>query len=295
MPLPIMTHAAPDFPTGLSALAPEYVALLVDVWGVIHNGVTHFEAAADALVRFRRERGGSVVLITNAPRPHPPIVEQLVELGVPADAYDAVVTSGDVTLGQISGLGVEPIYHIGPERDLSLFDGLGVRLVEAEAAQAICCTGLFDDWNETPEDYREGLTALAARKLPFVCANPDIVVQRGGEQIYCAGALAQLYRELGGEVRLAGKPHPPIYEAAFARLQEVIGGAPDRDRVLAVGDGLMTDIRGAVGQGLAALLITQGIHSAEFGPPDAPDPQAVDDRLGRDGLAVRAVLPSLRW
>lgn len=294
MPCP-MTHATPDFPTGLSALAPDYDALLVDVWGVLHNGVTAFAPATDALTRFRRETGGRVVLITNAPRPAPPIVEQLGVLGVPDNAFDAVVTSGDVTLGQISGLGVEPVYHIGPERDLSLFEGLGVRLVGPEDAEAICCTGLFDDVGETPEDYRERLTGLAGRKLPFVCANPDIVVQRGNDTVYCAGAIAALYAELGGEVRQAGKPHPPIYELALARLGDHLGRTPDRDRVLAIGDGLMTDIKGAVGQGLAALLITAGIHSAEFGAPDTPDPRRVADRLGRDGLAVRAVLPRLAW
>ncbi|MGX1097151.1 TIGR01459 family HAD-type hydrolase [Amorphus sp. MBR-141] len=290
-----MTHATPDFPAGLSALAPDYEALLVDVWGVVHNGVTAFAPATDALARFRRETGGPVVLITNAPRPAAPIVEQLGQLGVPADAFDAVVTSGDVTRGQITRLGAAALYHIGPERDLSLYDGLDVRLVGAEDAEAICCTGLFDDYNETPEDYRERLSALAGRGLPLVCANPDLVVQRGADTIYCAGALASLYAELGGEVRQAGKPHAPIYEAAFDRLAEVLGRAPDRDRVLAIGDGLMTDIKGAVGQGVAALLITAGIHSAEFGAPDAPDPQMVADRLGRDGLAVRAVLPRLAW
>lgn len=290
-----MTHSAPDFPAGLSALASDYEALLVDVWGVLHNGVTAFAPATDALTRFRRETGGRVVLITNAPRPAPPIVEQLGHLGVPDDAFDAVVTSGDVTRGQIARLRAEAVHHIGPERDLSLFEGLGVSLVGADDAEAICCTGLFDDYNESPEDYRERLSAFAGRKLPFVCANPDIVVQRGDDTIYCAGALAALYADLGGEVRQAGKPHPPIYELALARLGEHLGRTPDRDRVLAVGDGLMTDIKGAVGQGLAALLITAGIHSAEFGAPDAPDPQKVADRLGRDGLAVRAVLPRLAW
>jgi HAD superfamily hydrolase (TIGR01459 family) len=290
-----MIHASPDFPAGLSALASDYDALLVDVWGVVHNGVTAFAPATDALTRFRRETGGRVVLITNAPRPAPPIVEQLGTLGVPDDAFDAVVTSGDVTRGQIAGLGAAALYHIGPERDLSLYEGLGVRLVAPEDAEAICCTGLFDDYNETPEDYRDRLAALAGRGLPLVCANPDIVVQRGGDRIYCAGSLAALYSELGGEVRQAGKPHAPIYEAAFARLGEHLGRTPDRDRVLAIGDGLMTDIKGAVGQGVAALLITAGIHSAEFGAPDAPDPQTVADRLGREGLAVRAVLPRLAW
>lgn len=290
-----MIHASPDFPAGLSALAPDYEALLVDVWGVIHNGVTAFAPAVDALTRFRRETGGPVVLITNAPRPAPPIVEQLGQLGVPAEAFDAVVTSGDVTRGQIARLGAAALYHVGPERDLSLYDGLDVRLVGAEDAEAICCTGLFDDYNETPEDYRDSLAALAARRLPLVCANPDIVVQRGGDRIYCAGSLAALYAELGGEVRQAGKPHAPIYEAAFERLGGILGRAPDRDRVLAIGDGLMTDIKGAVGQGVAALLITAGIHAAEFGAADAPDPKMVADRLGRDGLAVRAVLPRLAW
>lgn len=294
MPVP-MIYARPDFPSGLAALAPDYDGLLVDVWGVMHNGVAAFEAASDALVRFRRETGGAVVLLTNAPRPAPPIEEQLTSLGVPGDAYDAVVTSGDVTRDTLAGLGRERLYHIGPERDLSLYDALDVQLVEADAAEAISCTGLFDDYTEGPEDYRAQLTAFAERGLPLVCANPDIVVQRGDSQIYCAGSLATLYVELGGTVHQAGKPHPPIYHAALAKLAAHLGRDIALDRVLAIGDGLYTDIRGAVGQGLPVTLITAGIHEADFGPPGAPDPDKVAARLAKEGLAVRAVLPRLMW
>ncbi|MDQ0313958.1 TIGR01459 family HAD-type hydrolase [Amorphus orientalis] len=290
-----MKAARPDFPYGLAALAGEYDGLLVDVWGVIHNGVTAFEAASDALVRFRRETGGAVVLVTNAPRPYPPIEQQLAELGVPDEAFDAVVTSGDVTRDLLADLGPKALYHIGPERDLSLYDGLKARLVEPDKAQAISCTGLFDDTVETPEHYRDQLGAFATRGLPFISANPDIVVQRGDSRIFCAGSLAELYEELGGTVHQAGKPHPPIYRLALKRLAARLGREIPTERVLAIGDGLNTDIRGAVGQGLSALLITAGIHEAEFGPPGAPDPDRVGARLAAEGLAARAAMPRLAW
>ncbi|MEW5420403.1 TIGR01459 family HAD-type hydrolase [Amorphus sp. 3PC139-8] len=290
-----MKNAIPDFPYGLAALAGDYDGLLVDVWGVIHNGVAAFEAASEALVRFRRETGGAVVLITNAPRPAPPVVDQLSELGVPREAFDAVVTSGDVTRDTLASLGAGKLYHLGPDRDLSLYESLNVTLVGADEAEAISCTGLFDDYTEGPDDYREQLTALANRRLPFVCANPDVVVQRGDHIIYCAGSLANLYEELGGTVHQAGKPYPPIYQAALARLGAHLGRELDRERVLAIGDGLHTDIRGAVGQGLSCVFITGGIHGTAFGPADAPDPERVADHLAREGLAVRAVLPRLMW
>jgi HAD superfamily hydrolase (TIGR01459 family) len=243
----------------------------------------------DALCRFRAS-GGSVVLITNAPRPSAPIHVQLRNLGVTGDAYDALVTSGDVTRGVLAAQPGARVLHLGPERDLPFYDGLDLSLTSEEDAKVVSCTGLFDDTTETPEDYRTLLTRLAARKLTMVCANPDLVIERGDRLIYCAGALAELYRQLGGETILAGKPHAPIYEAARGEVA-ALGGT----RVLAVGDGLPTDIRGAVTNGVPVLFITGGIHAADFGPQSNPEPSRIEARLAAEGLAVEAYMPSLAW
>jgi HAD superfamily hydrolase (TIGR01459 family) len=274
---------------GLSEVAADYDALICDVWGVLHNGVRSFPAAVDALRRFRKE-AGPVVLVTNAPRPHGPIREQLRALQVPDDAYDRVVTSGDVTRDVIAARPGVKLLHVGADRDLSFYEGLDLRMVSEAEAELVSCTGLFDDTTETPEDYRPMLARLADRRLPMICANPDIVVERGETLIYCAGALALLYRELGGEAILVGKPHRPIYQAAQSALQELGGG-----RVLAIGDGLPTDIRGACDNGLDALFVTAGIHAADFGTEHDPDPALVAARLQAEGLAAVAFLPHLSW
>lgn len=290
-----MSTPAPLLIPGLAALAPRYRAILCDVWGVLHNGVAAFPAACAALQRFRRETGAPVVLITNAPRPSPPILEQLARLGVPDDAFDAVVTSGDVTRAEILAHREAPILHIGPERDRTLFADLDVTLADETAARQVVCTGLLDDERETPEDYRPLLERLVTRDLPFLCANPDIVVERGTTLIWCAGALARLYEDLGGRVTIQGKPHPPIYKAAMERLAELTGAPVAREAVLAIGDGLPTDIRGAVANELDVLFITGGIHGADFGPADAPDETLIRRRLAEDGLAATAALPKLVW
>ena len=274
---------------GLQELAGEYDSLLCDVWGVLHNGVAVFPAAVDALLRFR-STAGPVVLITNAPRPHPSVRQQLRELGVPDDAYDGLVTSGDVTRELIAMRPGIRVLHIGPDRTLSFYEGLDVVLVSEDDAELVSCTGLFDDQRETPEDYRARFGPLVARRLPMVCANPDIVVEYGNRLIYCAGALAQLYAELGGEAVLVGKPHAPIYVAAKAALAARGGVRP-----LAVGDGLPTDIRGAVDNGVPALFVTGGIHAADFGPVGAPDGTRVATRLAAEGLTAAAYIPTLRW
>ena len=274
---------------GLQDLAGEYDSLLCDVWGVLHNGVAAFPAAVDALLTFRKN-GGRVVLVTNAPRPAQPIRLQLKELGVPDGAYDALVTSGDVTRAVIAARPGAKLLHIGHERDLSFYDDLDATLVEEDEAEMISCTGLFDDTTETPEDYRALLQRLVERRLPMVCANPDLVVERGDRLIYCAGALARLYHELGGEAILVGKPHAPIYAAAKRRVAE-LGGR----RILAVGDGLPTDIRGAVDNGIPVLFVTGGIHAADFGPHSNPDGDRVVARLHAEGLSAVAYIPSLTW
>ncbi|MBA3517958.1 MAG: TIGR01459 family HAD-type hydrolase [Rhizobiales bacterium] len=274
---------------GLSELAASFDAVLCDVWGVLHNGLAAFPGAVEALQRFR-SGGGRVVLVTNAPRPAAPIRAQLRSLGVPDDAYDALVTSGDVTRAVIAERPGAKLLHIGADRDLPFYEGLDVTLVPEADAELVSCTGLFDDEAETPGDYRALLERLAARRLTMVCANPDLVVERGDRLLYCAGALARLYEELGGEAVLVGKPHAPIYRAA-RRLVAELGGAT----ILAIGDGLPTDIRGACDNGLDVLFVTGGIHSADFGPTDDPDGARVEARLSAERLSAVAFLPTLVW
>jgi HAD superfamily hydrolase (TIGR01459 family) len=274
---------------GLRTLAERYDALLCDVWGVLHNGVAAYPDAVDALRRFRAERG-PVVLVTNAPRPAASIEEQLRILAVPEDAYDAIVTSGDVTRAVIAERPGMRLLHLGPARDLPFYEGLDARLVDEAEAELVSCTGLVDDLTETPENYRELLTRLVRRDLVMVCANPDLVVERGGTLVYCAGALARLYEELGGRAVLVGKPHAPIYAATRKVLADLGGHS-----VLAVGDSLPTDIRGALDNGLPALFVTGGIHAADFGPRDAPVAARVVARLNAERLAVVGFMPALTW
>jgi HAD superfamily hydrolase (TIGR01459 family) len=289
-----MNSLAPASIVGLSQLAGNYDAVLCDVWGVVHNGIASFPTACGALARFR-ETGGIVVLITNAPRPRGPIVAQLEKLEVPLASYDDVLTSGEVTRNLLRERASAPVYHVGPDRDRSIYEGLDVRLVGEAEAELICCTGLFDDEREEPEDYRARLAGWARRSMPMICANPDLVVERGDRLVPCAGALAAIFAELGGEVRLVGKPHTPIYAAAFRRLDELAGRRLPQERVLAIGDGVATDIRGAVKQGIDVLFVTAGIHVAELGPPDRPDAALVSAFLDRNEVAARAFIPRLRW
>lgn len=271
----------------IDALTARYDALLCDVWGVLHNGVTAWPEAHSALARVR-EAGKTVVLITNAPRPRAQVRQQLDLLGVPEAAYDDIVTSGDVTRALIAA-GPRRIFHIGTERDLALFDGLDVELVEEFEANAVVVTGPYDDETETPDDYAETLARLRARNLPMICANPDIVIERGDKLVYCAGALARAYGLLGGRTLIAGKPHAPIYTEAMNRIAAARGGPVDRERVLAIGDGMTTDVKGAMDNGFALLFISNGIHAREYGQPGAPDPgrlAAYLEDFGADPVAT---------
>ncbi|MEO9526341.1 TIGR01459 family HAD-type hydrolase [Roseibium sp.] len=291
-----MTVSAPLLVDGLNALAPSYKGILCDVWGVLHNGVTAFEGAHKALRTYREETGGKVVLITNAPRPAKQVGEMLASLGVPGEAYDDIVTSGDVTREVLVAQGSKTLLHIGPNRDQPLYWDLEATFTSNDdEAEAISCTGLVDDESETPDDYRERLQKLADRGLQMICANPDIVVERGDRLIWCAGALARLYEDLGGKVSILGKPHAPIYTAAMQRLAKLSGEDVAREDVLAIGDGLPTDIRGAVSQDIDVLFITAGIHASDFGPSDTPDENLIRRRLAEEGLRARAALPRLWW
>jgi HAD superfamily hydrolase (TIGR01459 family) len=285
---------APVTPLGLAELAPRYDALLCDVWGVIHNGRDSFPAACAALARFRAERG-PVVLISNSPRPNAGVIEQLDSLGVPRDAWSQIVTSGDATRALLAERAPGPVWALGPERDAPLYDGLGLAMSDLVAARFISCTGPFDDEIETPEDYRARFADAVARGLPMICANPDLVVQRGAKLIYCGGALAELYAALGGEVAMAGKPHPPIYGLSLAKAEAELGRPLDRARVLCIGDGLPTDIKGANDQGLDVLFIASGIHGEETVRDGALHAAAVDALLQARGLAAAWAMGDLIW
>jgi HAD superfamily hydrolase (TIGR01459 family) len=248
------------------------------------------------LRHFREETGGHVVLITNAPRPAKYVAEMLTNMGVPEEAYDSIVSSGDVTREVLEAQGSKTLLHIGPDRDQPLYHNLEATFTSVdEDAEAISCTGFRDDETETPDDYRERLEKLAARNLLMICANPDIVVERGDRLVWCAGALARLYEDLGGEVAILGKPHAPIYEAGLRRLAEHTGSDIAKEDVLAIGDGLPTDIRGAVSQDIDVLFITAGIHASDFGPSEAPEEHLIRKRLIEEGLRARAAIPRLSW
>ncbi|WP_374568081.1 TIGR01459 family HAD-type hydrolase [Nitratireductor sp. ZSWI3] len=283
---------APRMIDRLDALSGNYAALLCDVWGVVHNGIEAYEAACAALAR-ARAAGKAVVLITNSPRPHEGVEEQLDLLDVPREAWDRVVTSGDVTRDLIRNA-PRRLYHIGPERDEGLFDGLDVELVEDFEASGVVCTGLFDDETETPEDYADTLQRLRMRDLPFICANPDIMVERGDRHIWCAGALARDYGLLGGRTLIAGKPHRPIYEAAFRAAGEVLGRELGREEALAIGDGILTDVKGADSYGIDVLYVTAGIHAREYGAADNPDPERLAAFLQTHGHRPVAAITRLR-
>lgn len=255
---------------GLSEWASAYDVILCDVWGVLHNGHGAFPAACQALQKFRR-LGGTIILITNSPRPQASVRQQLDLQGVPQDAYDGLVTSGDVTVHLMKAHGSAPLHHIGPPRDEVFFDLLTQtldtrpRLVSLEEASYVVCTGLRDDRVETPKDYEACLSQMAAKALPMVCANPDHVVHVGAQLIYCAGALAAAYEAKGGTVTQAGKPYAPIYEEALQEAERLRGtGSIPREKILAIGDSFPTDMRGAYNQGLDSLFVTSGIHREDL-------------------------------
>lgn len=283
-------------PSGLADLADRYDVLLSDVWGVIHNGRESFPEACAALAKFRAEKG-PVVLISNSPRPASDVVAQLDALGVPREAWSAFVTSGDATrvlLGQHAPSG--GAWRIGPDRDMPLYEGLGLQFAEPEAAAFIAVTGPYDDEIETPEDYRERFTGPASRALPMICANPDRVVQRGDKLIYCGGALADLYRDMGGEVLMAGKPYAPIYDLCLAEASRLLGREVDPARVLCIGDGVHTDVQGAEQQGLDCLFIAKGIHGeAAMGPDGKLSPAGVDALLASEGVKAAWAMADLVW
>jgi HAD superfamily hydrolase (TIGR01459 family) len=284
----------PPFTTRFSSLAPAYDVLLCDVWGVVHNGVTATIPSCEALMH-HRAAGGTVVLITNAPRPGEVVRGFIDKLKVPRAAYDGIVTSGDVTRAEVAARAGQRVFHIGPERDLPIFEGLGVELVPVARADFAVCSGLFDDVKETPQDYAELIDTMRRRGLFLICANPDVVVERGEQLVYCAGAIADLYAAAGGEVLFAGKPYRPIYERALALAQSLRGKPVDHARVLAIGDSVRTDLTGAKGFGLDCLFVTAGIHAEELGGRERPDANALNEIFAAAGAYPKAVMRRLEW
>lgn len=285
----------------LSEIGARYDALFCDLWGCLHNGIAPWPEAVAALQEFRRG-GGKVVLLTNAPRPSRFVIETLDRMGVPRDAWDAVVTSGDAAQdAMFAGAVGRRVWALGPEKDAGFYeevppewrDAPAIERVELSDAEGIVCTGPFDEFNEVPEDYRTRFLYAKTRGMKLLCANPDIVVDLGDRRIYCAGALAQLYSEMGGESLYFGKPHPPIYDLARRRLAAV-GGVKDPE-ILAIGDGIRTDIAGAQGEGIDALFVTGGLAAEEFGGDvENPEPAKLEMWLAQEGWAPAFSIGRLR-
>jgi HAD superfamily hydrolase (TIGR01459 family) len=256
-----MTAAQAEIPvlSSIAEIGANYKVWLVDIWGVMHDGLRAHPRAVEATKAFRKQ-GGIVILLSNSPRPSREVQAQLLSLGVPDDAYDVTVTSGDLTRYELEKRAGARVFHLGPERDRPIFAGLKLSLTDPEQAQLIVCTGLFDDDTETPEDYDPLLKSLAKRGLPMICANPDRMVEKGSQLIYCAGALADRFAADGGSVIYAGKPYAPIYALAFEAASRLAGREIAPDDVLAIGDGIMTDMEGATGVGIDAVFVASGLH-----------------------------------
>jgi HAD superfamily hydrolase (TIGR01459 family) len=284
-----------EFLERIEPLARGYDVLLCDIWGVVHNGIAAFPDACAALTRFR-QGGGTVILVTNAPRASDSVRRILDRMNVAHEVYDAIVSSGDVTRGIVAKRAGQRVFHLGPERDHSIFTGLEVKFAPLESADYVVCSGLFDDTIETPDSYRDMLAAMRERALFMVCANPDVVVERGDTLVYCAGALADAYAALGGDVLYCGKPHAPIYDMALSTAAALRGGRiPAPDRVLAIGDSVRTDLKGAAAFGLDVMFVTSGLHAEHYGSREAPDLQALNKVFADAGVAPKAVMTALKW
>jgi HAD superfamily hydrolase (TIGR01459 family) len=289
-----------DLIPSLASVADGYDAVFCDLWGCLHNGQTPFPAAVLALRAFRAA-GGQVILLTNSPRPRGSVMAQLAGLGVPADIWDDIVSSGDASqYAMLSGAVGSRIHHIGAPKDEVFFTDLptdahahlAIDRVPLAQAEGVVVTGLRDDRSETPDDYRATLLMMKAQGLPMLCANPDLIVDLGETRLYCAGALAQAYEAMGGTVLYYGKPHPPIYDLARRRLAARTGR--DDHAILAIGDGIHTDVQGGIGEGIDTLFVTGGIAAPEFGPdPAEPDPARLSAWLQKQQLYPTYAIPFL--
>lgn len=281
---------APAFPAGLAAIADRYDTILCDVWGVIHNGRAAFTEACEALVKFR-EGGGRVCLITNAPVPEAQVVRYFEPLGVPRAAFDACVSSGDATRYELAQRPGQTVWRLGGdegwEHDRHLYEGLDLKFRDDASADLLLCIGMRDMVNDQPEDYRAELREGVDRGLPMLCANPDKQVRVGGKLYWCAGALADVYEDLGGQVIYPGKPYAPIYRLALERVAAM--GAPARN-ILCIGDSPATDVRGASAQGFHSLYVGTGLKQ------HGPDFEAeVTDLLADYGEQATYAMTGLRW
>lgn len=279
--------SSPRLIDGLSEIARDHDALICDIWGVVHDGHAPFPEAAEALRHFRREHG-KVVLLSNAPRPPRSVEDQFRRIGVATDFYDAIVTSGGAVreyLAAKAKLAPLSLYYLGPEQDTGLLDGIDVARVGIDKADVALCVGLVDDLTETPDDYSDILAAMRAKNLTMLCANPDLKVYRGSQLCWCAGALAQAYEAIGGAVTYYGKPYPAIYDVALAAA-----GGPSR--ALAIGDALITDLKGARDAGLKALFIADGLHGEEIEPYTV---QHLGEMFSAAGVEAKAAMRALRW
>jgi len=271
-----------------------YDVLFCDVWGVLHNGVAAYDEAGAALARFR-SGGGTVILVSNAPVPDEAVASFLADKRVRRDAWDAIVSSGDLTLAFVAERGYQALHRLGPKRDSRLFERLPGVHVPVGEADAIVCTGLLNDAEETAEHYRPLLEQGLDRGIPFVCANPDLVVDVGSRRYPCAGAIAALYEEMGGAVHWAGKPHAPAYDAAQALAGKLRGAEAPRSRILAIGDAVRTDIAGAARAGIDALFIAGGIHREDVMEGEAIAPSRLDALFQAPAPRPVGAMTGLRW
>ncbi len=282
----------PQFPGGLSAIADQYDAILCDVWGVIHNGRYAFDEACEALVRFR-DQGGAVCLITNAPVPKAQAIEHFDPIGVPPEAFDDCVTSGDATREVLTQRAGEVFWRMGAdsgwESDKFLYEGLDLQFGDSRNSNTVLCIGLEDQVNDHPDDYRDRLAEAADRDMEMICANPDIRVRIGEQLYWCAGALAKVFEEEGGRVIYPGKPHDPIYDLALSRLSD-LGIETSASRTLCIGDSPATDMKGALNRGFSGLYVGTGLteHGANF-------EQEVADLLSDYGVTAKWAMPKLSW
>lgn len=290
-----MIETPPAIPVvdSLKEIGSRYRAWLVDIWGVMHNGHSAFPLAASATAAFR-ESGGIVVLLSNSPRPSPDVQAQLRQIGVPDKAYDATVTSGDLTRYELGKYQGARVFHLGPERDLPIFAGLDVTLSDWQEADLVVCSGPFDDETETPDDYADLFRDMAARKLPMICANPDQLVERGQRLIYCAGALASAYEKAGGVVIYAGKPHLPVYDLALETITRLAGCDIGKDALLAIGDGINTDIAGAANFGIDAVFVASALHAPGKGG-EALDARHIAELFAQTSRPPIAATLALDW
>lgn len=282
----------PQMLTGLADIAENYDALIVDIWGVLHNGQAPFEGVDAALLNYRQQ-GGKVLLLSNAPRPGTSAVKRLEAIGNSHDGFDDILTSGDAVRALMSDMGREgkKICHIGPQKDADLITDLEVEFVDEDAADAILFSGPYDDTTETPDDYGDMLARFRARNLPLLCPNPDRTVQFGDRVIYCAGAIAEAYENIGGEVVWVGKPYPVVYARARAMLRDMTG--LENPHLLAIGDGPKTDMPGAEAAGIDALFIGGGLASASGA--DIENPEAIAAILAEENTQARYAMRHLVW